>query len=72
MNNLEKYIISLYISGIDVDVIVDRFYTKMKHSYNKRYENLFNYISFGKVSKKECKNYTILTILDYLNKTNKF
>lgn len=66
--NLDDYIICLYDIGIDIDTIVSRVYDKLTNSYQNRYSKAYSYISFGKVTHKECKEIVISTILDYIRK----
>lgn len=66
--NLEEYIIGMYDIGLDIDRIIDNVYDKLLDSYHNRYTKAYAYISFGKVTYKECKEIVMSTILDYVRK----
>ena len=64
--NLEEYIISMYDIGLDLDRIVDNVYDKLSNSYHNRYTKSYAYISFGKVTRKECQEIVMSTIFNYV------
>ena len=64
--DLKDYIICLYDIGINIDSIVDKVYDKLNNSYQNRYTKAYAYISFGKVTHKECRQIVMSTILEYV------
>ena len=64
--NLDEYIIGMYDIGLDIGKITDNVYDKLSDSYHNRYTKAYAYISFGKVSHKECQELVMSTIFDYV------
>lgn len=64
--NLDDYIIGMYDIGLDIDRITDNVYDKLTDSYHNRYTKALAYISFGKVTRKECQELVMSTIFKYV------
>jgi len=66
--DLENYIIGQYEIGLSIDYIADCVHDRINNSYYKRFKSAYKYISFGRLTKTECKKLVIDTILAHIRK----